>query len=549
MLARCALAAPLRTAPRPSPLAFKAHLASSTSTSSSSSPRLRPSPPTAGQPQPPPPRTEAQPDLRPQPSVLRPRARTYQLESLSTSPHSPLSDTTLHFVNPADPTHKRTLSLPNLFLRDCSIHPDHVHPASQQRLFRTTDIPLDGHLVGYGVHDIPGKGDCLVTEWSTRLASASPSSKAAKLSVVPLDLLVGILEGDALANEKQGHLPPATPWDRAQLERTLVRVAYADFLASDAALERTLAGLIQDGICVVTGVPTLEREGHDKPELRRLVERIGSLRRTWYGDLWDVKAEEGSLNIAYTNLDLGLHMDLTHFDNPPRYQFLHSLQNRHVVGGTSYFVDTFALAEHLRTESPSAFDTLATEHVTFEYRNGPHHTRFVRPTLELAHAPGQGSTDGATATGTAVRTGRVHAVNYSPPFQGPLTLERTTRSSSATTSDDAERLGRLHDALAQFAELCDDPEGRWRWTHQLAEGECVVFDNRRVLHARTAFEFVRPQEEGAVEGEGEGDAEAGRWLKGAYMDGDELWSRWRVLKARQRAERDQARTRGRTLFV
>ena len=203
------------------------------------------------------------------------------------------------------------MSLPNLFLRDSSIHPDHVHPASQQRLFRTTDLPLDGQLVGYGVHDIPGNGDCLVTEWSTPLAHASPSSKAAKLSVVPLDLLVGILEGDLLAHEKQGHLPPATPWDRAQLERTLVRVPYADFQQSDPALERTLAGLIRDGICIVTGVPTAEREGHDKPELRKLVERIGSLRRTWYGDLWDVKAEEGSLNIAYTNLDLGLHMDLT----------------------------------------------------------------------------------------------------------------------------------------------------------------------------------------------------------------------------------------------
>ncbi|KPV75041.1 uncharacterized protein RHOBADRAFT_53941 [Rhodotorula graminis WP1] len=539
MLARCTVGAPLRAATRPRPLAL-ARLASS-----STSPR-RPPPSSAGAPRPqprPPAHARPQDDLKPQPFVLRPRSRTYQLESLSTSPDSPLSDSTLHFVDPANPATKRTLSLPNLFLRDSSIHSDHVHPASQQRLFRTTDIPLDGHLVGYGVHDIPGKGDCLVTEWSTPLASAPPSSKAAKLSVVPLDLLVAILEGDNLAHEKQGHLPPATPWDRAQLERTLIRVPYADFQHSDAALERTLAGLIQDGICIVTGVPTAERDGHDKPELRKLVERIGSLRRTWYGDLWDVKAEDGSLNIAYTNLDLGLHMDLTHFDNPPRYQFLHSLLNRHVVGGTSYFVDTFALAEHLRHHSPSAFDTLATEHVTFEYRNGPHHTRFVRPTLELAHAPaGQGGASGHHAA-------KVHAVNYSPPFQGPLTLERMTRTGAAgaeTVSDDAERLARLHDALGQFAALCDDPEQRWRWTHQLAEGECVVFDNRRVLHARTAFEFVRPP---PGEGEHEGGEEAGRWLKGAYMDGDELWSRWRVLKAKQRAERDKARTRGRTLFV
>ena len=58
---------------------------------------------------------------------------------------------------------------------------------------------------------------------------------------------------------------------------------------------------------------------------------------------------------------------------------------------------------------------------------------------------------------------------------------------------------------------------------QMQPGDCVVFDNRRVLHARTSFEFndYEPKE-------GE---ERGRWLKGAYMDGDEVWSQWRVAEA------------------
>jgi hypothetical protein len=48
------------------------------------------------------------------------------------------------------------------------------------------------------------------------------------------------------------------------------------------------------------------------------------------------------------------------------------------------------------------------------------------------------------------------------------------------------------------------------------EGDCVIFDNRRVLHARRAFD--------ASKGE--------RWLKGAYVDGDVFFSRVRVLEDR-----------------
>lgn len=52
--------------------------------------------------------------------------------------------------------------------------------------------------------------------------------------------------------------------------------------------------------------------------------------------------------------------------------------------------------------------------------------------------------------------------------------------------------------------------------YRLEEGECVVFDNRRVLHARRAFD--------ASQGE--------RWLKGAYVDDDVFFSRLRVLQER-----------------
>ncbi len=52
------------------------------------------------------------------------------------------------------------------------------------------------------------------------------------------------------------------------------------------------------------------------------------------------------------------------------------------------------------------------------------------------------------------------------------------------------------------------------YEYRLNEGECVIFDNRRVLHARKAFD--------ATKGE--------RWLKGAYIDDDVFSSKLRVLE-------------------
>ncbi|KAM0753301.1 Clavaminate synthase-like protein [Meredithblackwellia eburnea MCA 4105] len=322
-----------------------------------------------------------------------------------------------------------------------------------------------------------------------------------------------------------GNLPPLKTWDKATLRPALALASYKDYSTSDAALHKLLGSLLQTGIAFVGQVPTAEKKGINT-ELRKLVERIGSLRKTWYGDLWDVRAEEGSKNIAYTNLDLGLHMDLTHFDHPPRWQFLHSLQNTAIVGGSSYFVDTYHIAQLIKQSHPEAYETLCTAPVTFEYENGGQHTRWIRPTIEV----------------DPLNPEVLLAVNYSPPFQGPFHLPSLSKSATSSPSpmgssspnpdgDATSQLLKLHSALALFADLAGSAENQYHV--QLEPGDCVIFDNRRVLHARTAFEFVDHQAGGAGSKGKEGE-ERGRWLKGAYMDGDELSSRWRVLEAKRR---------------
>jgi alpha-ketoglutarate-dependent taurine dioxygenase len=105
----------------------------------------------------------------------------------------------------------------------------------------------------------------------------------------------------------------------------------------------------------------------------------------------------------------------------------------------------------------------------------------------------------------------VTAVSYSPPFQAPLPLNTPHE---------------FYDALARFAALVEAPTAVF--AHQMCEGEAVVFDNRRLLHGRTAFVGKRF---GNV-GDREAGGEPSRWLKGCYFEGDAMASHGRVLRDR-----------------
>ena len=79
----------------------------------------------------------------------------------------------------------------------------------------------------------------------------------------------------------------------------------------------------------------------------------------------------------------------------------------------------------------------------------------------------------------------------------------------------------FYPALARFAEMLNDPSNTYQYT--LREGDAVVCDNHRVLHARTAF-----SDKPGVEMK---RGEINRWLKGCYLQADDLVDRVRVLRA------------------
>jgi alpha-ketoglutarate-dependent taurine dioxygenase len=196
-------------------------------------------------------------------------------------------------------------------------------------------------------------------------------------------------------------------------------------------------------------------------------------------------------------------MDLCYFQNPPRFQFLHMLHNK-VMGGESIFVDSFKVAEEMWTHHRHLWQALVDVPVGFHYQNDDRHYRYTHPTFEVApHTSGHAAADGHALEGVE-KMPRLIAVNYSPPFQSPRPLHPATSP---------EKQSQFYRALQLFSDLT--LQERFRYERKLCEGECVIFDNRRVLHSRRGFEWSQGEETG-----GQG---VKRWLKGVSTGGFAQW--------------------------
>ncbi|KIJ16447.1 trimethyllysine dioxygenase [Paxillus involutus ATCC 200175] len=373
-------------------------------------------------------------------------------------------------------------SFPHQWLRDSCQCPSCVHPSTLQKLHRSSDILADirpapdgltATTDGVHVRWIDGHESFHSFSFLKRYSSSTELSK---------------FHRDA----------EQIPWNALSISRAeTLYIQYKD-LTRPSRLLSAITQLTQFGLLFITGVPK-EQTSNETCELRKLANTFGELRSTFYGELWDVKNLRNSRNIAYTNLDLGLHMDLLYFQHPPRYQILHCLRNR-VVGGTSIFADGLYAASMLRKSRRTDFDVLATTPVPFHYINDGHHLHYEHPTIEL-------ETHSFPNTSTS-STLPIRHLNYSPPFQAPL----------ATSTPPS-----FYTALGKFSALLDDPANRIEYT--LREGDAVLFDNRRVLHARTAFT------DAADAGEGK-EGETNRWLKGCYLEADAILDRGRILSAK-----------------
>jgi gamma-butyrobetaine dioxygenase len=266
--------------------------------------------------------------------------------------------------------------------------------------------------------------------------------------------------------------PDAAALTATELGTTLARINFAE-LRSPIGLRRWLTHLVVDGLIVVEDLPCAT------DQVLELANLAGYARPTNFGLTFDVESKPDPTNTAYTTIGLELHSDLPNYATPPDYQLLHALAND-AVGGDSTMADGFAVAEQLRAQDPSAFEILSTWPVAFRFHDETDDVRFSAPTLEL---------DGD-------RVVRVRFNNWIRDLDPALSGRDGLR---------------FYDAYLAFWRLLREPANITRL--RLNTGDALCFDNRRMLHGRTAF-----------------DPNTGhRHLQGCYIDHDMVLSRLRKL--------------------
>ena len=258
-----------------------------------------------------------------------------------------------------------------------------------------------------------------------------------------------------------------------------------EVLADDDVLRAWINDLLRYGIARFEQLPT------DPDFGLALGRRIGAIRETNFGPIWDVRADidldgdPATNSNANTRQRLAPHTDLPTRETPPGFQFLHCIANS-TEGGCSTMADGAAVVEYLREHHPDDYDALTTLRWIFFNRGRGIDHRWAGPIIDLG-VPGS-----------------------------PLTLRAFYPLRAFPDMDEAD-IPRAYRAARLFSTTAADDHFQLRYPFR--PGDLVGFDNRRILHGREGY-----------------TAGGRRHLRGFYMDHDEVRSWARVANRRALVE-------------
>jgi gamma-butyrobetaine dioxygenase len=235
-------------------------------------------------------------------------------------------------------------------------------------------------------------------------------------------------------------------WRAADLA-ALPAADWASYLTDDEVREYLLDAVARYGAGLLRGVPA------EDGMVTAVAETFGYVRETNYGRIFDVRVVADPANLAFTSAAIAPHTDNPYRDPVPTLQLLHCLRDAD-LGGDTVLVDGFAAAAGLRAADPVSFGVLAATPVPFSYVDKETSLTACQPLIALSPR------------------GRIACVRLNNRSMQPVRLP----------FDQAEA---LYAAYRAWAEMVARPEFGLRL--RLAPGDCLLFDNTRILHARTAF--------------------------------------------------------------
>jgi gamma-butyrobetaine dioxygenase len=235
-----------------------------------------------------------------------------------------------------------------------------------------------------------------------------------------------------------------------------------------------LVSFYEYGFVVIKNVPT------ENNFIVKFANSIGSVRRTNFGEYFDVKSKANPNDLAYTSLHLAPHTDNPYRNPVPCIQLLHCIENQ-VSGGFSTLVDGYTVTENLKNENKDFYNILSEIKVRFKFTDKEVVLEDWSELIKLDEEK------------------NFKQVRFSPRLDYVPILEKN-------------KLDLYYKARKKLSDLYNSE--KYRVEFKLEPKDLLMMDNYRLLHGRTAYEAN----------------EGNRFLQGCYIDYDSTEGKLRYLK-------------------
>ena len=249
---------------------------------------------------------------------------------------------------------------------------------------------------------------------------------------------------------------------------------YQDSFFDSKEMYDLLVSFYKYGFVIIKNIPTVDNF------IVKFANSIGSVRRTNFGEFFNVQSKPDPNDLAYTSLGLSPHTDNPYRNPVPCIQLLHCIVSE-VTGGLSTLVDGFTVTEDLKKENPDFYKILSEVKVRF---------KFIDKDVVLEDWAEMIKLD---------EQGKLKQVRFSPRLDFVPLMDK-------------EKLELYYSARKKISEFYNSDE--YRIEFKLTSGDLLMMDNYRLLHGRTSY-----------------DANEGmRFLQGCYIDYDSTQGKLKHLK-------------------
>jgi len=249
---------------------------------------------------------------------------------------------------------------------------------------------------------------------------------------------------------------------------------FKDNFFNEKVMYDALIDFYKFGFVIFKDVPTKDNF------ITKFANSIGSIRRTNFGEFFNVKSKPNPNDLAYTSLALAPHTDNPYRNPVPCIQMLHCIENE-VNGGLSTLVDGYTVTEKLKKDFTDYYNILTEVKVRFQFID---QSVILEDWAEMIQLN---------------EKGEFKQVRFSPRLDFVPLMEKN-------------KLELFYSARKKISELYNSDQ--YRVEFKLNPGDLLMMDNYRLLHGRTSY-----------------DANQGnRFLQGCYIDYDSTEGKLKHLK-------------------